>query len=115
MIDIATAEESINARVVYAGRERGVITGVNNQSMVMVRYDGDQMAKATWPKDLEFVHELGEPVRVHRELPLHVCTGTCSRRHDFIITCGCTRRFWTGKLKHTLARAQDHLNSLESM
>ena len=114
MISFDEAEDAVGAEVRYGPRQRGVITGVNQLGMVMVRYDGELISKATLPRDLNWVHQLRPADKVHRELDVGACgTKRCRRRHDYIIVCVCGRKFWTGKLKYSLAKARDHQRGKE--
>lgn len=115
MIAPEEAEQAIGAEVVYHGQhdEHGTIAGVSGD-YVMVRYGAEKVSKATPPPNLDWAHQLGSHSKAHRESPPGRCgNGNCSRRHDYLITCSCGRRFWTGKLKFTRRRALDHQRGRE--
>lgn len=115
------ARAAIGAEVAYRPRpeakpERGVIEDVNGYGMVLVRYDGSNVSKSTPAADLEFFHQLEGPVKLHRLPPYAgegavttMCDhGKCPRRHDWMITCSCGERFYTGRLKYSRGRAEAH-------
>lgn len=54
MITLEKAKENIGNKVVYQGKEEGIIYSVNDK-FVFVKYSGNCTAQATNPKDLEFL------------------------------------------------------------